>query len=857
MNQRAGDGLDTLQRQFDGTLHEQAEKTGQRLADAENAQQELEKQLRHDINAVNQRTGDGLDKLQRQFADTLHEQAEKNGQRLAAAENSQQGLERQLRHDIDGVNQRVGEGLDNLQQQVAASLQEQFAQMSQVAERNAAELRRMQADLAILGELLNTERYTVIKPLLRRAYRLAAAFALRLPAPVQRGLRRLRRLLLPRPVVLRVDIGQPVQDNATPAAAHLAQPAQDSAMPAAIDLGQPSPNRYDVLLCPVIDWHFRFQRPQHLARQLAGLGHRVFYLSTTFAKADVPGFRVLESPAPNVFLVQLRLPGKHPLIYEDLLRGDQHQRLLEATLELVAAAHTNCLVALVDLPFWKPLAEALPGCLLVYDCMDHHAGFSTNSSKMIEEEEALLDCADLVVTTSAQLSAKIRARRNNALIRNAGEIRYFREAPNELVYVSKRPVVGYLGAIAEWFDMALVVNAARRRSEWDFVLVGDVTGCDPSEAAKQPNIKLVGEVPYAQAASWVHSFDVALIPFRITELTRCTNPVKAYEYLAAGKPVVATALPEVELMDGMIHVAESRERFMELLDVAMDESDDASLAARRAQWAGAHDWRARGQQLDEAIKAAFPKVSVIVLAYNNLAFTQACLHSLEINTHYPDWELIVVDNGSTDGSGAYLSDYAADHPRVKLVRNGENLGFAAGNNRGLQVADGEHLIILNNDTYVTPGWMLGLVRHLRRDPQLGLLGPVTNNIGNEAKIDIHYADMEEMQRAASAYTASHARQLLEAPVVAFFCAAMPRSIYQALGGLDERFGLGFFEDDDYCQRVRQAGFKVAIAEDVFIHHHLSATFDQLDRDRRQALFERNKAIYEDKWGPWTPHRYRD
>ena len=229
---------------------------------------------------------------------------------------------------------------------------------------------------------------------------------------------------------------------------------------------------------------------------------------------------------------------------------------------------------------------------------------------------------------------------------------------------------------------------------------------------------------------------------------------------------------------------------------------------------------------------------------------------MEVNTHYLDWELILVDNASTDGTRDFLVDYVTRHPGAKLVQNEENLGFAAGNNRGLAMAEGEHLVILNNDTYVTPGWLIGLIRHLRKDPSLGLVGPVTNNIGNEAKIDIHYSDMSEMQKAASAYTSRRAGKELDIPTVAFFCVAISRTAYAEVGGLDERFGLGFFEDDDYCRRIRQAGLRTAVAEDVFVHHHLSASFNLLDEGRRQALFERNRALYEDKWGPWTPHRYR-
>ncbi len=800
--------LNSLREQVAETLREQFDESGRRID-----------QVREDGTA-------GLDDLQRQVTETLREQFDESGRR------------------IDQVREDGAAGLDNLQQQVAETLREQFEVTGQRIDETREHLLRVKADMAVVIEQLDRERYTVFKPLLRRAYRLGVAVAMRLPGPVRRLLQRLKRLVLPRSVALRVTAGRPL-------------PATDADAEPVPDLGQPSAQHHDILVCPVIDWHFRFQRPQHLAKLLAERGHRVFYLSTRFGNAAVPGFRVLEQPAPNVFLVQLCIPGRQPVIYEDLLSDSTRERLVAAVGQLTAAGGLSNLVALVNLPFWRPLAEALPGALVVYDCMDHHAGFSSNSPAMLQEEERLLKSADLVITTSARLSGIVGQSAANVLIRNAAEIERFSTAPERLAYPSERPVAGYLGAIADWFDMDLVIAAAERFQDWDFVLVGDTAFCDLSKAKKISNIKLIGEVPYADAANWVHSFDVALIPFQLTELTLCTSPVKVYEYLAAGKPVVATALPELQLMGDWVQVAENADQFTQHLGAAMMESDDRQRAAQRAEWARQHDWKARVDQLEKAIETAFPKVSVIVLTYNNLSFTQACLQSLEANTHYPDWELVLVDNGSSDGTQDFLGGYAANNPRAKLVQNDENLGFAAGNNRGLEAAGGEMLVILNNDTYVTPGWLLDLTRHLRRDPHLGLVGPVTNNIGNEAKIDIQYADMQEMQNAARAYTSSRAGERLDLPVIAFFCAAMPRAVYETVGGLEERFGLGFFEDDDYCQRVRKAGFQVAVAEDVFIHHHLSASFEQLDEDSRQALFERNKAIYEEKWGPWKPHRYRE
>jgi len=153
---------------------------------------------------------------------------------------------------------------------------------------------------------------------------------------------------------------------------------------------------------------------------------------------------------------------------------------------------------------------------------------------------------------------------------------------------------------------------------------------------------------------------------------------------------------------------------------------------------------------------------------------------------------------------------------------------------------------------VSPGWLKNLIRPFAVNPRLALAGPVTNNIGNEAKIDIAYNNMAEMIERSRNYTIANVRKILFVSNVAFFCVAIPRHIIDEIG----LFGIGFFDDDDYSRRVKEAGYEIAIVEDSFVHHHLSASFDQLQAERRQQLFEENKKLFEAKWGPWKPHKYR-
>jgi GT2 family glycosyltransferase len=342
-------------------------------------------------------------------------------------------------------------------------------------------------------------------------------------------------------------------------------------------------------------------------------------------------------------------------------------------------------------------------------------------------------------------------------------------------------------------------------------------------------------------------------------LTLATNPVKAYEYLSAGKPVVSVDLPELHEFSDLIRLADSDDKFIQQVKNTLAEKAEnlPAQSAARKKFAAAQTWHSRVLDIEKALtEIKEPLVSIIILTYNNLNLTRACLESLEKYTDYNNIEIIIVDNASTDGTPDFLTENYQHKEKYKIILNAENAGFAAGNNTGLKIAGGDYLVLLNNDTRVTPGWVRTMVNHFRHNPQLGLLGPVTNNIGNEAKIPVQYENPDDMFPEVIKITFTHMGKLLPMKTVAFFCVMIPRIVFEKIGLLDENFGLGFFEDDDYCRRVQQAGYEIFCAEDVFIHHHLSASFNKVKSEVRQKLFEKNRKIYESKWGVWVPHKYR-
>jgi GT2 family glycosyltransferase/glycosyltransferase involved in cell wall biosynthesis len=619
----------------------------------------------------------------------------------------------------------------------------------------------------------------------------------------------------------------------------------------------PLSTTFDIICFSIIDWSFRWQRPQQLLSQFADAGHRVFVFKTTaFLAAGGAPFQ-MEQVRENVWEITLAPP-----VMIDVYAGAispatvaWFPTLLEAMrrdLNIVSA------VSIVQVATWREVAEEARlrfGWKLVYDCMDEWDSFPGMQPQLLVAEERLVAEADLVTVSARRLLEKWHGHNTRVeLVRNATNFDHFAAVPAERFLDDvKRPIVGYFGAIAAWFDVELLAHVASARPHCSFVVIGGVFDVDVDSLKQLPNVHLLGQQPYARMPAYLHDFDVCIIPFVVNEITAATDPVKFYEYISLGKPVVSTHMPELEPFADLLYLADDQDDFLRKLDLALAEDDDA-LRTRRIEVARANTWPARAAATLTAIRDTHPKVSIIIVSYNNQELTRNCLESVLRNSMHPNLEVIVVDNASKDGSAEMLDGLRDD--RVRVLLNDENLGFAKANNQALRIATGAYLVLLNNDTVVPRGWVPRLLRQLD-DPQIGLAVAVTNFSGNESRIDVPYDTIDEMLPFADDYMREHEGQRFDIRVAAMYCVGMRRDVYESVGLLDEHFAIGMFEDDDYSHRVRLAGYRVVCTEDVFVHHIGQASFSKLAPEAYDALWKRNQAYFEEKWGvPWEPHKAR-
>ncbi len=619
--------------------------------------------------------------------------------------------------------------------------------------------------------------------------------------------------------------------------------------------------KYDVIILSVIDYNFRHQRPQHFATRFAANGHRVFYVNANFIRPDS-----IHIQQENLYVVDFACK-EHNAIYS--MNGTDTLAWMKEKLDhLIFTQAIRDAVVVVDYPNWVYGAEFIRekyGFKLITDYMDDYTGFLGTAEDFLKNNcIRLLQKSDVVVASSQFLydvASKHTEDNKITIVRNGTEVDHFYQAIGMESANKERKVIGYYGAVAHWFAYEKVCYLAEMFTECDIVIVGEVTE-HKEKLERYENVLLMGEKSYKELPKYLADFDVCLIPFDTsTDLIKATNPVKFYEYLSAGKKIVATEIPELmPFRNEYVYMSNDNEQFAEYVKMCLDGTDDLKSKEECIEFARENDWQNRYEHFEYACKERIPSISIIVLTYNNLEYNRLCIDSILKKTAYPNYELIIVDNQSTDGTIVYLSELEQKKiPNVKIIFNDKNSGFAGGNNIGIQNAKGNYVLLLNNDTVVTRGWLTAMTKHLENNSKYGMCNPVTNSIGNESKICANYHNIQEMHEFAYAVTAEKmAKEYTDVDRLPLFATLIRKEVIEQVGMLDETYKIGMFEDDDYTESVKRGDYQIVIVEDAFIHHINNASFKKLDDAEYRRIFDANKKVFEKKWGKkWKMPKYRE
>ena len=342
-----------------------------------------------------------------------------------------------------------------------------------------------------------------------------------------------------------------------------------------------------IIFPPSLNWHSQlFQRPQQLAVALAKQGALVFYIQAvnrTRATAENPNL-VLEQISERLYLCSIPVGAfwflKNPITY-----------LLTWNAKYIAA-------------FSSPR--------VIYDVVDEIQAFEGNPDQMIRRHQELLQRAEWVLTTAERLYKKVlQVRQDVILCPNGVDYDFFYQTKDQTttpppdilpILALNKPIIGYYGALAHWFDFDLLKAVANMRNDLSFILIGpEIDGSlQQSQALQLSNIHWLGVRSYMQIPQYLRCFDAAMIPFHLNDVTHATSPLKLFEYMAGGRPVVITAMEESLRFPGVI-VANEPADFAHKLDQALQLRFDHNYLQLIDQVAQHNTWEIRAQQIFKAL----------------------------------------------------------------------------------------------------------------------------------------------------------------------------------------------------------------------------------------------------------------
>lgn len=331
-----------------------------------------------------------------------------------------------------------------------------------------------------------------------------------------------------------------------------------------------------ILVCfSHLRWDFVYQRPQHLISRFRK-DFSVYYVEELIYSDEEDGFKLNTSKeGVNVVVPHLK--------HNSDVSATENERLKAVIKKLFEVKNINNYIFWYYTPMVLPFTHDFNPHLVIYDCMDELSAFKFAPPAIKEYEKHLLASADLVFTGGVSLyEAKRYLHPDVHLFPSSIDKEHFNAARQALTDPEDQkhiphPRLGFFGVIDERFDIELIKQSAISKPDWQFILLGPVVKIAPETLPKNTNIHYLGSKKYDELPQYLRGWDIALIPFALNESTRFISPTKTPEYLAAGKPVISTAIPDVVESygkAGLVHIVQNSSEFVEKASVELNSEEN-------------------------------------------------------------------------------------------------------------------------------------------------------------------------------------------------------------------------------------------------------------------------------------------
>jgi len=370
-------------------------------------------------------------------------------------------------------------------------------------------------------------------------------------------------------------------------------PKTKQSTPADVNLNlNDSNNAYDMVVFCHLRWDFVYQRPQHLISRMAK-GQKILLIEEPWQREHEPGSR-LTKVADNLHVLQPNV------------------RSIEE-IETVLAQYTGKKAATgwFYSASFVPLLSYFEFDTIVYDCMDELTLFKNAPEKLLEQERYLMANANVVFTGGKSLyESKAQHHDNVHCFPSSVDQEHFAKAQNGIelphdIAVISGPIAGYFGVIDERINLQLLNEVAVLKPEISFVMIGPLAKIGEHDLPRQHNIHYLGMKDYKELPGYLKAFSVAMMPFALNDATKYISPTKTLEYMAAGKPIVSTAIKDVVRdYSNCVEIVESAKEFAAAIDKLTANAPDVLMEAQYATILKNTSWNATADAMKILIKTA-------------------------------------------------------------------------------------------------------------------------------------------------------------------------------------------------------------------------------------------------------------